>query len=228
MKIKSIAAICKKDKHITIFDKRSRDGESVMQWLGNGGAAYPVSGLPYLEEASVFTIFDVPEKSRNDYFVRAEAAPEGICFDDTEPGEMLIDEGDLVITYAGRALKPLQTNCGIVFVENRYLAPIADVLDVVELYERRTASGTPYIVAKAGFLVQAVIMPYDIVNEKFIQQMEDLTSRCRLALAAKEAARAEAAQRDASGVREYTIADIDPETGEIIEDTEDSEDEKEV
>ena len=36
---------------------------------------------------------------------------------------------------------------------------------MLELYERRTAEGTPYIVAKAGFLLQAVIMPYDVINQ---------------------------------------------------------------
>ena len=47
-------------------------------------------------------------------------------------------------------MKPIRTTRGLVFIESRYLSPVADVLDVLELYERRTAEGTPYIVEKGG------------------------------------------------------------------------------
>ena len=59
------------------------------------------------------------------------------------------------IVYSGKTLKPLQTRRGLVFIESRYLSPVSDVLDVLELYERVTPFGAPYIVAKAGFLIPA-------------------------------------------------------------------------
>lgn len=73
----------------------------------------------------------------------------------------------------------IRTTRGLVFIESRYLSPVADVLDVLELYERRTAEGTPYIVAKAGFLLQAVIMPYDVINQQFVESLQDLTRERR-------------------------------------------------
>ena len=62
MKIKSIAAICKKNKNIAIFERYSDDGDILTQYIGDGSAVYPVVGLPQLDKESLLTIFDVPEK----------------------------------------------------------------------------------------------------------------------------------------------------------------------
>lgn len=59
MKIKNIAAICKKNKAIVLFEKHSESGDTVIKYIGDGGAAYPVAGLPPLDTESVLTIFDV-------------------------------------------------------------------------------------------------------------------------------------------------------------------------
>lgn len=48
MKIKSIAAICKKNKNIAIFERYSDDGDILTQYIGDGSAVYPVIGLPPL------------------------------------------------------------------------------------------------------------------------------------------------------------------------------------
>lgn len=42
MKIKSIAAICKKNKNIAIFERYSDDGDILTQYIGDGSAVYPV------------------------------------------------------------------------------------------------------------------------------------------------------------------------------------------
>lgn len=70
MKIKSIAAICKKNKNIAIFERYSDDGDILTQYIGDGSAVYPVVGLPPLDAESLLTIFDVPEKDRDNYFVK--------------------------------------------------------------------------------------------------------------------------------------------------------------
>lgn len=48
MKIKSIAAICKKNKNIAIFERYSDDGDILTQYIGDGSAVYPLSGFPSL------------------------------------------------------------------------------------------------------------------------------------------------------------------------------------
>ena len=100
----------------------------------------------------------------------------------------------------------------MVFIESRYLSPVSDVLDVLELYERVTPFGAPYIVAKAGFLLQAVILPTDIITAQFVHGVKDLARQCAAALAEKEEKR----QREAIIDPQYSF-NVDPETGEVID-----------
>ncbi|MFQ9555798.1 MAG: hypothetical protein ACLR1P_07535 [Oscillospiraceae bacterium] len=93
-------------------------------------------------------------------------------------------------------------------------SPVADVLDVLELYERRTAEGTPYIVAKAGFLLQAVIMPYDVINQQFVESLQDLTRECEFSLSEKERREREARNRFTFTEPEQCSLNVDPDTGE--------------
>lgn len=207
MKIKNIAAICKKNKQVVFFN-RYGSGDTLTQYIGNGGAVYPISGLPELDDESVLTIFDVPEKQRADWFVRHMDIPEGISFDDTDANERIIEQGNLSIVYAGKTLKPLQTRRGMVFIESRYLSPMSDYLDVLELYERFTPSGTPYIVAKAGFMLQAVIMPYDVINAQFVQLLRKLVEQCVFSLEAREMEK-----KESDDLAQFRV---DLSTGEVV------------
>ena len=99
MKIKSIAAICKKNKNIAIFERYSDDGDILTQYIGDGSAVYPVVGLPKLDKESLLTIFDVPEKDRDNYFVKTLGVPAGISFEDTDETERHVErEGISIIT----------------------------------------------------------------------------------------------------------------------------------
>lgn len=132
MKIKSIAAICKKNKNIAIFERYSDDGDILTQYIGDGSAVYPVVGLPQLDKESLLTIFDVPEKDRDNYFVKTLGVPAGISFEDTDETERHVEREGISIIYSGRTLKPIRTTRGLVFIESRYLSPVADVLDVLD------------------------------------------------------------------------------------------------
>ena len=211
MKIKSIAAICKKNKQVVLFNRYSDSG-TISQYIGDGNAVYPISGLPELDEESILTIFDVPEKQREDWLVRYRDIPEGISFEDTDATEKIVEQGNLSIVYSGKTLKPLQTRRGLVFIESRYLSPVSDVLDVLELYERVTPFGAPYIVAKAGFLLQAVIMPCDVISAQFVQRLQELTRQCAVSLDLREQERERQAAAESAGQFK-----VDPETGATIE-----------
>lgn len=162
MKIKSIAAICKKNKNIAIFERYSDDGDILTQYIGDGSAVYPVVGLPQLDKESLLTIFDVPEKDRDNYFVKTLGIPAGIS----------------------------------------------------------TAEGAPYIVAKAGFLLQAVIMPYDVINQQFVESLQDLTRECEFSLSEKERREREARDRFTFTEPEQCSLNVDPDTGEVVEESE--------
>lgn len=183
-------------------------------------AVYPVVGLPQLDKESLLTIFDVPEKDRDNYFVKTLGVPAGISFEDTDETERHVEREGVSIIYSGRTLKPIRTTRGLVFIESRYLSPVADVLDVLELYERRTTEGTPYIVAKAGFLLQAVIMPYDVINQQFVESLQGLTRECEFSLSEKERREREARDRFTFTEPEQCSLNVDPDTGEVVEESE--------
>ena len=139
---------------------------------------------------------------------------------DAEETERHVEREGISIIYSGRTLKPIRTTRGLVFIESRYLSPVADVLDVLELYERRTAEGAPYIVAKAGFLLQAVIMPYDVINQQFVESLQDLTRECEFSLSEKERREREARDHFTATEPEQFALNVDPNTGEIVEGSE--------
>lgn len=219
MKIKSIAAICKKNKQVVLFNRYSDSG-TISQYIGDGNAVYPISGLPELDEESILTIFDVPEKQREDWLVRYRDIPEGINFEDTDANEKMIERDNLSIIFSGHTLKPLQTRRGLVFIQSRYLSPVSDVLDVLELYERFTPNGTPYIVAKAGFLLQAVIMPYDVINAGFVERLQRLARDCAFALDLRRQEEEQAAAREVLGDPAQCTFNVDTSTGELLEESE--------
>ena len=83
-----------------------------------------------------------------------------------------------------------------------------------------TAEGTPYIVAKAGFLLQAVIMPYDVINQQFVESLQDLTRECEFSLSEKERREREARDRFTFTEPEQCSLNVDPDTGEVVEESE--------
>lgn len=167
MKLKKVASLCSKTKIFCLYDREESGGE-VSQWLGDSSAIYPITGLPYMDEENIYSMFDISAKQQEKIIFRHQHAPEGINISDTDPTEHRIDEESLSLVYDGGVLKPLQTRNGISFIQNKYLSPLEDVIDMVQLYERETPQGMTYIVAKTGLFVAAVIMPYNVINEKFV------------------------------------------------------------
>ena len=93
----------------------------------------------------------------------------------------------------------------------------------IAIFERYSDDGdilTPYIVAKAGFLLQAVIMPYDVINQQFVESLQDLTRECEFSLSEKERREREARDRFAFTEPEQCSLNVDPDTGEVVEESE--------
>ncbi|WP_217958111.1 hypothetical protein [Acutalibacter muris] len=181
MKLKKVTSLCGKSKCYRLFDKIDSTGE-ITQWLGDGYAIYPLNGLPILDEESLCAVFDISEKQRENISVRRAAMPESVNTDDTDPAERVLKDDDFSIIYGGTELQPLKTRNGIMLIQRKYLAPLEDVLDMVQLYERVTPDGQSYIAAKTGLLIAAVIFPYNVVNEKFVTRLEEIARECRRVL----------------------------------------------
>ena len=220
MKIKSVAAICKKSECLFLYDRESTG--NVSQWVGDGVAIYPIVNIPYMETENICTIFEFTEKQLEKFVIRHTGAPEGICLEDVDRTEKILSNENLSIAYAGRILRPLLTSRGLVFIDTKYLSPLADIWNIMELYERTMPSGKTYIAVKAGFLLYAVIMPYNALNETFVTQIEKLTRQCRITFDRMEAVRkaAEANEPQQQSIM-FAGKAVDPSTGEILEETED-------
>lgn len=111
-------------------------------------------------------MFDITGKQREKILFRHERLPEHLNVEDVAAGDKLVREYETTFINGGLRLKPLKTNNGVMFIRSLYLSPLEDVIDMVQFYERTTPQGGSYIVAKAGFLTAAVIMPYHLENRR--------------------------------------------------------------
>lgn len=181
MKLKKVISLCHQRKTFRLFDKISENGE-IVQWMGDGCAAYPLNGLPILDEETLCAVFDISEKQLKNTSIRRLTMPDVLNIGDTDPDERVLKDDDFSIIYGGTEVKPLKARNGIIFIQQKYLAPLEDVLDVVQLYERVTPDGQTYVAAKAGLLIAAVIFPYSVINEKFVTRLEEITQESRRVL----------------------------------------------
>ncbi len=186
MKLKTIAQLCKKRKCYFLFDKPS-DAGGITQWLGDGCAAYILDGMPLLNKESLCRVLDIVGKQQEKMILRQLEVPEGLCLDDTDPGEAMVERMEPGIYYNGKELLPLLTREGIVFIQKRYLSPFDGGENLVELYTRKTNEGQTYIAVKAGLLIRAVIFPVNVVDAKFMNQIGDLVRECRRVIEKPEA-----------------------------------------
>ena len=169
MKISTIQQICKGAKRIELFSAPS----SSVQWISDGGAFYPLYNLPEMREENVFALFDIPEKKQDKIrFEYKSQLPSAICFGDAAEAENVLELGYISICARGRALRPLKTSHGMIYINEKYLKPFADAENGVQLYERYTPGGEVYIAVKEGFLLTGIILPYDIVTEDFVEALK--------------------------------------------------------
>ena len=175
MKIKALAAICKKNKNVAVYNYADGDGE-LIQYVSDYGAIYPLYGLPWMEKENILTIFDVPEKDREKWLVMCDSPlPEGINFGDhDDDDEIEIETGAISINYYDRELLPIRTTKGIVYIDTVYFKPIKDAMGHVTLHQREDKEGNIYIVAKVGMLLQAIIFPYCNISEELVCALDTL------------------------------------------------------
>ena len=162
MKIKPIESIIKNKKSIQI-----RVEEEGVQWLGDGCAFYPLNGFPKLNEETIFRFLDVPKDKQNKFTYSEGEFPIGFPLRDNMPGEKLLKRSEIRIVANGVKLLPLYTDSGVIFINERYLAPFTDEENGFELYERKGIEQT-IIAVKTGFLLAGLIAPMELGanNEK--------------------------------------------------------------
>ena len=182
MKLKKVAALCARQGAFYLLDEVDGDGELMRQWLGDGRSAYPLSGLPVLDEANLCAMFDIPEKRQKKCFFKREPIPESLNVEDCARGERALYDEWPTVEHNGYVVKPLSTNDGIVFVQTAYLSPLEDMADYLRFYQRVDGTGQAYIVAKNGMEIVAGIMPVDTIKLGFVEKLEALAHKCRVAV----------------------------------------------
>ena len=65
-----------------------------------------------------------------------------------------------------------------------------------------------------------VIMPYDVINQQFVESLQDLTRECEFSLSEKERREREARDRFTFTEPEQCSLNVDPDTGEVVEESE--------
>lgn len=180
MKIKKIAALCSRAGTFRLYDKVDQVGV-VTQWLGDGNAIYPLLGAPMLDENSLCAVFDITEKKKENLSILHEEMPQTVNTNDMFRGDFHMDTGRVSICYDGATILPLRAKDGIVFIQEKYLEPLEDEGDLLELYERKFPNGEPYVAVKAGMMLRAIICTYK-VNGEFASLLETIAHGCRKGL----------------------------------------------
>lgn len=182
MKIKTVVDICRREGVARIYE----DTKGI-QWLSCGYACYPLYEVPELSEDEFFTIFDFTEKQRNETIFERGEFPANLSTLDVYPGEILCEKLSPNIPFGTKMLIPFDTTRGIKFLNNEYLAPFAGKTNEIEVYERFSKNGEPYFAVKIGMCLRAIIMPFNAVNQFFVDDIGKIYSLCKSALYNKAA-----------------------------------------
>lgn len=175
MKIKDIAKICKGNK--TIVTETDKYGT---QWIGDGGALYPLLRMPNLDEEGIYAVLDISETQAAGYVYRALTSPGEMCLEDTTQQEIELERGNLTIYYNGRELEPFITSNGLSFIDADYIKPVNG--GYTKIFERYTKDGDLYFAIKDGFMLVAVVMPYKVIDDNFAALLETLAQQSKIAL----------------------------------------------
>lgn len=175
MKLDKIFAMFKKGVNLSLFNKlyRDNDGEEkiAMQYLSNGRSCYPLTNLPICDSENIkYGLLGLdPAKSHMNCFV--DIAPEWLetalaDFDDSDiPLKAVTDIFGYTVleTYHNSDNDNFPEVC--YFLGPQYLAPLSDEnYDLISRSVTINKVKTRAIIAKAGLITKALLLPY-IFNE---------------------------------------------------------------
>lgn len=174
MEIKKIINFCKKSGHLYLFETEAE------QWISDGFALFPLFDLPLFDEESILKAYDIPEKKAAKMHIKHDLhLPIAYNFANETADEMQCEIGDEIFGNA----TAITTSHGMMFINSKYLTPFAAAADdMLYIFERTSADGQVYFAVKIGFSLVALVMPFDCVNESFVQRLKKLYEQCEIAL----------------------------------------------
>lgn len=153
MKIRKIAAVCKAAGTAYLIDVPDKTG-TVHQWISSGCAAYPVSGIPYLEPENLEPLLEISSESVR---IKRTDPPEKISFAHSSDFEVKAEETAISLCLNTKQLLALWDGTETIIIDKVLLGPITAEFDEISFYKR--GSELPYIAVKAGLMLVGVIMP---------------------------------------------------------------------
>ncbi len=210
MKLKAIAAIFSKNKHLILMD--APDGE---QWISNGVAVYSLRGMPRMTPEAILRIFDVAPDKAKDWHCEAQELPTGIPFDDYARGETDIEPAKILIGWNGDGYTLFPDERKIYTIKTVYLKPLLDEPDYLTYHKRQTEGGGFVLAVKIGMEIKAVICPVLLhCNDKYVHEVRKIATLYRLMRLENVFDAIDEMTRDAAATQPPKA---DPETGEVIE-----------
>lgn len=178
MKTKKCFDICKKSGVFYVYQ-----AEYDEQWLSDGDACYPISGLPPLTEDSICKLYDINDTQRSKCLFNFFVGSPPMQVADSTSDERDAEIWDIAIAIKGKTVMPISTEAGILFIDKKYLSPLTDMQNEdMRLTIRESVSGKRYVCVKFGLIAYAFIAPLNIVNDEFVNKLGELYSQSKIAL----------------------------------------------
>lgn len=158
MKIKNVIKSCKAHRTIQVISVKYDIGEE--KWLGDGRSLWLMPEWMNCDKESIFGIynFSEAEQGKTDYIIK-DASSTSIDFKDSEEtGEA--DILDLILCVRGTAYRPIKTEIGVIYMEEKYFDIFAGKPFSLKL--KYMADKTPYIAVYEGMILIGIILPVKI------------------------------------------------------------------
>lgn len=210
MKLKTIAALFKRNKRLTIYT--TIEGE---QWLSNGVAMYSMRGMPKMTPEVILRIFDIPPDKHNDWICNESEMLTVIDYSDSMDGEAVIEPLKINIEWYGDNYWAFPDGRRIYTFNEDYIKPLLDEPDYLTYHKRETVGGGFVLACKIGFELKAIIAPAMLHdNEKYMEEIKNISAL----YIAMEREKIINAAYEMYGEQNNPPPNVDPDTGELLDD----------
>lgn len=160
MKLKALGALAKRSKWIYLIDHADKNGEITRQFILTRGAAYPLDGLPLLDENTVLTLLDVPTDER-DFWTVTRMVDTSLreALEDNAPEDEAEERMGFTLCAGGLEVMPMESPGGMMALSMEALVPIRDTERQNQYYRRELENGGAVTVVKCGMKSVATLWP---------------------------------------------------------------------
>ena len=175
MRITKIIGQIKNSKKLIIFEGKDCD------WLSDGVAAiYPVFSSKVVSADLICDMYDLDASKLN---IRNTVLPTAYNYADSCENEKQVEKSEIEIIRKGKCLIAYATSQGVAFIEKRYFAPFTDMDEAyLRVFERYTKDGDLYFAVKNGLELVGILLPANVIEKDFVEDIEAMANACRLAL----------------------------------------------